>query len=86
MPQYHVAKRGIGEVSVAVVRTDRDEIDSIAEIVLRGKADTFSVEWHREKNSKRRCRASRQKPSGPPETGGKPGATKSRGSGAQRDS
>src|SRR6266568_37184 len=32
-----------------------------------------------------RCRASRQKPSGPPEIGGKPGATNIVGTGAQRN-
>src|SRR5260370_30537921 len=51
-----------GEVRVPVVRTDCDEIGSIAEIVLRSKADIFPVERHTQKNSKRRCRASRPRP------------------------
>jgi len=40
-----------------------------------GQADIFSVEWHRLEDNKRGCRASRQKSSRPPRTGGKSGAT-----------
>jgi hypothetical protein len=61
--QYHVAKRGIGEVWTSVVRTNCDEIHSITEVIPRGKADVLPVEWHVRESNKKRCRASRQKPS-----------------------
>src|SRR5579859_1111638 len=73
--QCHVAEGEVCEKWVAVVTADCDEIDSITEVVLWGKADIFSVEWHRLEDNKRGCRASRQKSSGPPRNGGKPGAT-----------
>jgi hypothetical protein len=43
-PQCYPAKRDVGEVRVAVVRTDCDEIDSITKVILRSEADIFSVE------------------------------------------
>ena len=42
--QCHVAERDVCEMSVAVVRTDCDEIDSIPEVVPRSKADILPIE------------------------------------------
>ena len=44
MTQCHVAERDVSEMSVAVVRTDCDEIDSIPEVVPRSKADILPIE------------------------------------------
>src|SRR4029077_15513844 len=60
MAQCHVPKRGISEVRAPVVRTNCDEIDSMAEIILRSEADIFPGEWHAQESSKKRCRASRK--------------------------
>jgi hypothetical protein len=38
------------------VTADGDEVDSITEVILWGKADIFSVEWHRVEINKRGCR------------------------------
>jgi hypothetical protein len=78
MAQCHAPKGGIGEVRAPVVRTNCDEIDSITKVIPGSKADFLTVEWHVQQGNKKRCRASRQGPSGPPHDGGKPGATTSR--------
>ena len=73
--QCYVAKRGVGEVWGAVVSTDRDEIDSMTEVLRGSKTDILPIKSHVQENNKESWRASRQKASGPPQTGGKPGAT-----------
>ena len=54
------------------MRTDRDEVDSITEVVPRTEADIFPVEWHGQENNKRRCRASRQNHRDPHKPGESP--------------
>jgi hypothetical protein len=54
--QCRVAKREVSEKWIAVVTADGDEVDSITEVILWGKADIFSVEWHRVEINKRGCR------------------------------
>jgi len=49
--QYHVAKRAVGEAWGPVVSTDRDEIDSITEVIRGSKADILPIEWHRQENN-----------------------------------
>ena len=44
--QCHVAKRGINEVWGPIVSTDRDEIDSITDVIRGSKSDILPVEWH----------------------------------------
>ena len=51
--QCHVAKRGVGEAWGPVVGTDRDEIDSITEVIRGTQADIFPVEWHAQESNKK---------------------------------
>ena len=51
--QCHVAKRDVGEACGPVVRADRDEIDSITEVIRGSQADIFPVEWHAQESNKK---------------------------------
>ena len=49
-----MAKRSVSEAWGPVAGADGDEIDSIAEVILRSKADIFPRERHTQESNKKR--------------------------------